>query len=226
MLSSASDKAKLFAKNFLKNSNVDDSRISVPVFPSGTNLKLHNISVTPKIVQKVITNLDSSKSSGRDSSGGSKELWSWNFIHTSWALQYLSESLVFQIVGSSHWWSLYLRMLGQGLLVKTTTLLVFFLWLIKSLKTYKLKIIELLITKRNLGLFSVFWLGFRSSRSTGDHLTVVSDRIARAFNRSGAAEAVALDISKAFEFGMLFSSHIEVLWNFWSDLWPYFFFSQ
>ena len=41
--------------------------------------------------------------------------------------------------------------------------------------------------------------GFRSSRSTADLLTVVSDRIARAFNRSGATRAVALDISKAFD---------------------------
>ena len=36
-------------------------------------------------------------------------------------------------------------------------------------------------------------------RSTADLLTVVSDRIARAFNRSGATRAVALDISKAFD---------------------------
>ena len=38
-----------------------------------------------------------------------------------------------------------------------------------------------------------------SSRSTADLLTVVSDRIARSFNRSGATGAVALDISKAFD---------------------------
>ena len=48
------------------------------------------------------------------------------------------------------------------------------------------------------GLFSDFQYGFRSSRSTAGLLTVVSDRIARAFNRSGATRAVALDISKAF----------------------------
>ena len=48
------------------------------------------------------------------------------------------------------------------------------------------------------GLFSDFQYGFRSSRSTADLLTVVSDRIARAFNGSGATRAVALDISKAF----------------------------
>ena len=47
VLSFASDKAKLFAENFSKNSNLDDSGISLPVFPSRTNLKLHNISITP-----------------------------------------------------------------------------------------------------------------------------------------------------------------------------------
>ena len=43
VLSSASDKAKLFAKNFLKNLNVDNSVISLPVCPFRTNLKLHII---------------------------------------------------------------------------------------------------------------------------------------------------------------------------------------
>ena len=71
MLSSASEKAKLFAKNLSKNSDLDDSKnsdlddsgISLPVFPSITNLKLH-ISITSKMVKKVITNLDSSKVPG------------------------------------------------------------------------------------------------------------------------------------------------------------------
>ena len=66
MLSSASDKAKLFAENFSKNSNLDDSGISLPVFPSRTNLKLHNISVTPKRVRKVVMNLDLSKAFSPD----------------------------------------------------------------------------------------------------------------------------------------------------------------
>ena len=55
VLSFASDKA-----------NLDDSGISLPVFPSRTNLKLRNISIIPKMVKKVITNLDSSKVSGPD----------------------------------------------------------------------------------------------------------------------------------------------------------------
>ena len=77
------------------------------------------------------------------------------------------------------------------------------------------------------GLFSDFQYGFRSSQSTADLLTVVSDRMARAFNRSGATRVVALDISKAFDrvwhAGLL---HKLKSWNFRSDIWPYFFFSQ
>ena len=66
MLSFASDKAKLFAKNFSTNSDLDDSGISLPFLPSRTNLKLHNISVAPKMIKRVIMNLDLSKSSGLD----------------------------------------------------------------------------------------------------------------------------------------------------------------
>ena len=47
------------------------------------------------------------------------------------------------------------------------------------------------------GLFSGFQYGFRSSRSAANLLTVVSDRIARVLDRSGATRAVALNISKA-----------------------------
>ena len=56
----------MFAENFSRNSNLDDSGISLPVFLSRTNLKLHNISVTLKMCKKVITNLDMSKACGPD----------------------------------------------------------------------------------------------------------------------------------------------------------------
>ena len=61
----ASDKARLSAKNVSKNSNLDDLGISLPVFSSRTNLKLHNIYIT-RMVKQVIMNLDSSKTSGLD----------------------------------------------------------------------------------------------------------------------------------------------------------------
>ena len=59
----------LIKQNYLLKTfprTLDDSGISLPVFFSKTNLKLHNISITPKMVKKVITNLDSSKASGPD----------------------------------------------------------------------------------------------------------------------------------------------------------------
>ena len=56
----------MFAKNFSKNSNLDHSVIFLNVFPARTTLKLHNTSGTPKMVKKVIINLDSSKASGPD----------------------------------------------------------------------------------------------------------------------------------------------------------------
>ena len=61
MLSSTSDKAKLFAKNFSKNSNLDDS---LSIFPR-TNLNLH-ISVNPKMIKKFVMSLDWLKVCGPD----------------------------------------------------------------------------------------------------------------------------------------------------------------
>ena len=75
-------------------------------------------------------------------------------------------------------------MLEKGLLLKATVPLVFFLWLVRSLKN--LQIIGLLITERNAVFYSDFQHGFKSSSSTVDLLTVASDKSARAFNRSEA----------------------------------------
>ena len=120
MLTSASDKAKLFTENFSINSNLDDSGISLPVFPSTTNLKVNNISVTLKMVKKVIVNLDLSKVSGPD------YIPEVVLKNCDLELSYISteflRSFVFQIVGSLHQWSLYLRMLGKSLQLKITAL--------------------------------------------------------------------------------------------------------
>ena len=73
-----------------------------------------------------------------------------------------------------------------------------------SLLSVVSKVFEKLVNNRivdhleKCGLFSDFQYGFKSSQSTADLLTVVSDRIAKAFNRSRATRAAALDISKAF----------------------------
>ena len=67
------------------------------------------------------------------------------------------------------------------------------------------KVFEKLVNNRivdhleKCGLFSGFQYSFRSSQSTAPLLTVVSNRTARALSRSGANQAVAFDISKAFD---------------------------
>ena len=195
MLSSASDKAKFFAENFSKNSKCDDSGISLPVFPSRTNLKLHNISVTPKMVKKVIKNLDLPEASGPYCipevvlKNCESEL---SYILAELFNKCL-KSLVFHIVVRFHWWSLYLRMSTAKICCPV------------SLLSVVSKVFEKLVNNRifvhleKCGLFSDFQYGFRSSQSNVDLAIIVSDRIARAFNRSGATQAVACDTSKAFD---------------------------
>ena len=61
-----------------------------------------------------------------------------------------------------------------------------------SLLSVVSKVFEKIVNNRvvdhleTCGLFSDFQYGFRSSQSTADLFTIVSDRIARAFNKSGA----------------------------------------
>ena len=135
VLSSASDKAKLFAKNFSKNSNLDDSGISLPVFPSRTNLKLHNISITPKMVKKVIMNLDSSKASGPDCipvlvlKNCEPEL---SYILAKLFNKFLKESCFPDCWKVSSVVPVF-KNVGERSTAKNY-LLVFFLWLVKSLK--------------------------------------------------------------------------------------------
>ena len=199
MLSSASDKAKLFAENFSLNSSLDHSGVSLPVFPSRTNLKLQNISVTPKMVRKVVMNLDLSKASGPDCipvvvlKNCEPEL---SYILAELFNKFLKEScfpdcwMVSSVVP-------VFKNVGESSTAKNYRPV--------SLLSVVSKVFEKLVNNRivdhleKCGLFCDFQYGFRSSRSTADLLTVVSDRIARAFNRSGATRAVALDISKAFD---------------------------
>ena len=133
MLSSASDKAKLFAENVSMNFNLEDSGISLPACPSTTNFKLHNISVTPNMVRKFVMNLDLSKASGPDCipvvvlKNCEPEL--------SYILAGLFNNCLKECCSPDSWKvSSDLRMLGKDLLLKTTVLLVFFLWLVNSLK--------------------------------------------------------------------------------------------
>ena len=92
---------------------------------------------------------------------------------------------------------MYLRMLGELFTTKN--------YLSVSLLSMVSKVFEKLVNNKivdhleKCGFLSDFQYDFRSYGSTADLLTVVSDRIAGAFNSSGATRAVALDIPKTFD---------------------------
>ena len=114
------------SKIFLYSKTI--SGISLPAFPCRISLKLHTISQLPRWLER-------SKASGPD------------FIpmvvlrNCELELSYILAELFNKCLKESCfsdcwkvWWPLYLRMLGDGVQIRTTTLLVFFLWLVKSLK--------------------------------------------------------------------------------------------
>ena len=151
---------QLFKKNHSTNYTLNDLGISLPVFLFKTSMKLHNI--TPKMVKNVTMNLDSSKESGPDCIPlvVLKKFRPEPLCILVELFKFVWKNLVFQIVGRSRWWSLDLRMLGKGLLLKTTVLLIFFLWLVKSLK--KLINNRIFDHLEKCRLFSDFQYGFRS----------------------------------------------------------------
>ena len=164
MLSSASDKAKLFAENISKNSNLDDSGISLPDCISVVVLK--NCESELSYILAELFNKCLKESCFPD----------------CWKVS--SVVPVFKNVGERSAAKNYRPVNLPSVVSK------FFEKLVNN------RIVDHL---EKCGLLSDFQYGFRSSRSTVDLLTVASDRIARACNRSWATGAVALDISKAFD---------------------------
>ena len=183
----------MFAKHFFKNSNLKNSGIPLPLFPCRTNVKLHNISVTLKMVKKVILNLDSSKVSASDCIPVVvlKNRW----LEFSYKLAKLFSMCLMESYFPDCWKVTLVvaifQNLGQGLQLKTTALSVFFLWFIKSFKN--LQIIGLLINWRNVAFFliSSMILGLHA-QSTADLWQLYLIKLLW----SGATWAVAFD--KAF----------------------------
>ena len=194
ILHSASDKARLFAKRFFKSSNLDDSGISLPSFPSRTYLKLHNIFVTPELVKKLITNLGSSKASGPDC------IPVMVLKNCEPKLPYILDEPFNMCLKESRFpdcWKVstvvpVFKNVAERSTVKNYRLI--------SAFSFFSKIFEKLANNRfvdhleKFNLFSDFQYCFRSSWSTRDLLTVVSNKTTEDCKRSGATPAVVLDI--------------------------------
>ena len=170
----------------------------MPVFPSRTNLKLR-ISITPTMVKKSITNLGLSKASGPDCI---PVVILWNCEpELPYILAELFNKCLKKTCFPDCWKVSSVVPVFKNVVERSTAKN----YCPVSLLSVVIKVFETLVNNRivdyleKCGLFSDFQYGFRSSRSTADLLTVVSNIIAKAFSRSGTIRVVAFDISEAFD---------------------------
>ena len=66
VLSSAPDKAELFAKIFATNSNIKDDGVPLPDFDTRTDIDLTSLDFSVKTISSIISNLDPTKATGPD----------------------------------------------------------------------------------------------------------------------------------------------------------------
>ena len=158
--------------------------ISLPAFPSRTNLKLHNISITPKMVKKVIMNLDLSKASGPDC------IPVVVLKNCELELSYILAELFNKCLKESCFpdcWKFssvvpVFKNVGKRSTAKNYHPI--------GLLSVVSKVFEKLVNNRivdhleKCGLFSDFQYDSRSSPSSKDFLTIVSNRITWAFKQS------------------------------------------
>ena len=199
ILSSSLDKARLFAKMFSSNSNLDDSGHPLPDCPIRTNITISNLNITPSEVTKFIRKLEPSKAAGPDQipvvvlkhlapelAPILSKLFNRCIKQSCFPLSWKHSSVcpVFKNSGDRCDSSKYRPI---------------------SLLPIISKIFESIVNKfiishlESSKLLSDFQYGFRSSRSTADILTVITDRISRSLDLSFETRTIALDISKAFD---------------------------
>ena len=175
VLTFASEKAKLFAELFSKSSNLDDSGHALPAFSHRTDITLSNMVFTLKMVKKAISDLDSSKASSPD--GIPVVVLKSGEPKVSLILSDLFNLCLKESCFPDCW--------------KVSTVVV----VSKNYHPVNLlsvvsKVFEKLINdklvkhRKSVGLFSDFQYDFRSSGSTADHMTVVTERIARSYQES------------------------------------------
>ena len=199
IISSSLDKARLFAKMFSSNSILNDDGHPLPDFPHRTDINLSNLKVTPSEVAKLIRQLEPSKAVGPDEIPVVvlKEL----SAELSPILSKLFNKCIRQSCFPVSWKksSVCPVFKNAGERCDPTKYRPISLLPIMS-KVFESIINNFLISNlEKSSLLSDVQYGFRSSRSTADILTVITDRISRSLDLSFETRSVALDISKAFD---------------------------
>ena len=148
------------------------------------------------MVQKVVTNFDSPKAYGPDCISAVEEIWAWTLIHTAELFNKCWKESCFPDCSKVSSVIPVFKIIGKSSIAKCYHLV--------SLLSVVSKIFEKLVNSRIIDHFAQIWpffwfpVWFQVLLSAPYLLVLVSDRIARAHNSSGATRAVALDIFKAF----------------------------
>uniref|UniRef100_T2M7Y8 Man(5)GlcNAc(2)-PP-dolichol translocation protein RFT1 n=1 Tax=Hydra vulgaris TaxID=6087 RepID=T2M7Y8_HYDVU len=199
LITSPKDKAELFAKNFSSNSTLESYGHSLPSIPVKQVDPLLDIQITPASVAKVISQLNSSTACGPDNipvtvlqncspelSSILSKLFNKFFTESCFPACWKMASVVpiFKNSGENSDPSNYRPISLLSVISKV------FEFLVHKFLTSHLESNKLLSDNQ---------CGFRSSRSTADLLTAVTERFYCALDGGGEARAIALDISKAFD---------------------------
>lgn len=199
MATTSAEKAELLSTQFSKNSCLDDGGVTPPPFAMRTQETVPSPPISVKCVKRIISCLDTSKSSGPD---GIPVIL---FKKLSPELSPLLSKLFLKCVDASEFPSCWKIASVVPVPKKGCDLAQTSSYRPISLLPIAGKIFEALINKTLVNflesheLLSDMQYGFRHSRSTGDLLSYVTEHISRVLDKQGETRSVALDISKAFD---------------------------
>ena len=209
IISSSLDKARLFAKIFSSNSVLDDDGRLLPDIPRRTEINLSNLKVTPAEVAKLIRKLDLSKAVGPDEIPVSvlKELSAelppiLSKLFNKQNKQNISSRIDRQSCFPVCWKksSVCPVYKNTGERCDSTKYLSISLLYIMG-NVFETIINNFLISNlERASLLSDVQYGFRSSRSTADILTVITDRIGRSLDLSFETRSVVVLDRQSSEF--------------------------
>ena len=199
VLTTSKDKADLFARQFSTNSTLDDTGHPLPEFDARTPNSLTSLRVTVRMVAEVIAKLDPSKATGPD--GIPVVVLQRCSPELAPLLSKLFNKLLSESCFPSCWKSASVVPVYKNSGERSDPRNYRPISLLPVISKVFESIINVAMVRLldSSGLFSDFQYGFRSSRSTADILTVISERFYRTLNSCGEARTIALDISKAFD---------------------------
>ena len=199
MATTSAEKAELLSTQFAENSSLDDGGRDPPSFAMRTKDTVSTPLITVKRVSKIISCLDSSKSSGPDG------IPVVVFKNLSPELSPILTKLFKKCVSVCEFPSSWKVASVVPVPKKACDSSQASSYRPISLLPIASKIFEALINKSVVNfleshqLLSDMQYGFRYSRSTGDLLSYVTEHISRILDKQGETRTVALDISKAFD---------------------------